>query len=123
MAQGVASARKQYKNPWNSNDWYPKKHGFKDTPTTGIMQEGVYDRYGGDAGSFLAPEHTPFEQRSLPLIKNDLSIYNKYRVIKPIPGVLMGETAPWFGFPGGGYQYYLPHSIEYYINKGYIIKL
>ena len=123
MVEGVKAARKDYKNPWRDKDWYPAKKGFKGKPETGIMSPGLYDRYGSDNGSFLSPEGTTFEQRSLPSYKNDSSLYSRYMVVKPIPGVEFGEIAPWFGYPGGGTQYYLPHPIQYYIDNKYIIKL
>ena len=47
----------------------------------------------------------------------------RYKVVKPIPNVMIGETAPWFGYPGGGTQYFLPNPIQYYIDNGFIIKL
>ena len=123
MAEGAREARQQYKNPWNGKDWYPNNNGFSDTPTIGILSEGIYDRFGADNGTYLAPENTPFEQRSIPSAKNDMSIYNRYKVVKPIPNVEIGVAAPWFGYPGGGYQYHLPHSIQFYLDNGYIIKL
>ena len=123
VVEGIIVARNNYENPWSGNDWYPDKHGFEGAPITGLLQPGVYDRYGGDYGSFLAPEGTPFEQRSLPSYKNDNLIYSRYEVVKPIPNVMIGKTAPWFGYPGGGTQYYLPNSIQYYIDNGFIIKL
>ena len=54
---------------------------------------------------------------------NDSNVYFKYKVVKPIPNVEMGYIKPWFGFPGGGYQYHLPNSVQYYIDNGFIIKL
>ena len=122
-AEGIKSARNEYKNPWTNAPWYPPKKGFLGKPEVIDMPVGTYDRFGGDQGFFLSPDNTPFEQRSLPSFKNDMSIYSKYRIIQPIPGVKKGIVAPWFGYPGGGIQFYLPKSIEYYIINGFIIKL
>gem|GEM_PF-4318717 len=123
MAEGIIKARKDYKSPWNGRDWYPSNLGFDGPAETSILQPGIYDRYGGSNGSFLAPEGTLFEQRSIPAYKNDISIYTRYMVVKPIPNVKVGTTAPWFGYSGGGTQYYLPYSIQHYIDNGFIIKL
>ena len=123
VAEGIDAARSDYKNPWTRKDRYPDNNGFLGTPETGVLQPGVYDRYGGDGGYFLAPEGTPFESRNLQSFKNDMSMYARYEVVKPISGVKIGAAAPWFGYPGGGTQYCLPKPIQFYIDKGFIIKL
>lgn len=123
MAEGIRSAKKNYESPWTGKPRYPNNNGFAGKKMLGTMPEGVYDRYGDSNGHFLAPEGTPFEQRSLPPAMNDSNVYFKYKVVKPIPNVEMGYIKPWFGFPGGGYQYHLPNSVQYYIDNGFIIKL
>lgn len=61
------------------------------------------DRYGPANGNFLSPAGTPYEQRSLPP-DTDRIDYTVYEVIKALP-VVSGQTAAWFGQPGGGVQY------------------
>lgn len=61
------------------------------------------DRYGPANGNFLSPAGTPYEQRSLPP-DTDRDDYTVYEVIKALP-VVSGQTAAWFGQPGGGVQY------------------
>lgn len=113
-----------------SPDWSTKaNNGFDGPPKVTELQPGqTFDRYGGrfdekgnftDQGKFVAPEDVPFEQRALP----DSSLkspYQKYEVIKPIPGVNAGNAAPWFGKPGKGTQYQLPMSIDELLKEGFI---
>ena len=81
----------------------------------------MLDRYGDDTGQFVAPQGTPFDQRSLPpnYVNKSLSLYE---VTQPLP-VLQGTAAPsfWFNSGGGGTQYMLP--IQYYLNNGYLIRV
>jgi filamentous hemagglutinin len=62
------------------------------------------DRYGPENGNFLSPAGTPYEQRSLPP-DTDRKDHTVYEVIKALP-VVSGQTAAWFGQPGGGVQHY-----------------
>ena len=62
------------------------------------------DRYGPANGNFLSPAGTPYEQRSLPP-DTDRDDYTVYEFIKALP-VVSGQTAAWFGQPGGGVQHY-----------------
>ena len=48
--------------------------------------------------------------------------FHSYVVVKELP-VFEGETAPWFGQPGGGTQYYLPDFIPNLIRDGYLEEL
>ena len=43
-----------------------------------------------------------------------------YEVVRPIPGVQSGIAAPWFNQIGGGTQYVLPRSIQYYIEHQFM---
>ena len=62
------------------------------------------DRYGSEKGQFLSPAGTPYGQRSLPPDTNP-NDYHVYEVIKALP-VVSGQTAAWFGQPGGGVRYF-----------------
>ena len=61
-------------------------------------------------GRFVAPEKTPYSQRSLAPGSSN-SPYNVYEVTQPVTG-LRGKTAPHFGEVGGGIQYKLDKSIK-----------
>ena len=109
-------------NPINGKMMWPKNDGFQGNPEYTMLKKGtMLDRYGDDAGQFVAPQGTPFDQRALPpnYVNKSLSIYE---VTQPLP-VLQGTTAPsfWFNSSGGGTQYMLP--IQYYLNKGYLIRV
>ena len=101
-------------------DWakYAPNDGFvegtirKETLPVGTL----VDRYGDTGGTFVAPVGTPYEMRSLPYIENSAA-YHVYRVIKPIPNVYSGEIAAAFGQLGGGTQYKLPNTIEWFLNE------
>lgn len=77
------------------------------------------DRFGTPKGTFATQEGLPFEVRALPSssIKKD---YYVYQVIKPMSDVKQSKTLPWFGQRGQGIQYELPHSIEWYVKRGYL---
>jgi hypothetical protein len=95
---------------WPSQDKYPR--GFVDgTIVKETLPKGTkIDRYGTRDGTFVAPEGTPYSNRSLPPGSYNKP-YERYEVIKPIE-VDSGKTAPWFGEKGGGTQYDLPKTIE-----------
>jgi hypothetical protein len=69
------------------------------------------DRFGSAYGAFLSPEGIPYRARSIPPQSLDSTPvadcdYHRYRVIKGFV-VDAGPIAPWFGQPGGGWQYQL----------------
>ena len=79
----------------------------------------MIDRYGNPRGSFTSPAGVPYGQRALPYIENP-NAYHQYEVLKPIGNVKMGEIAPAFNQTGGGVQYELPNSVEFYKKNGYL---
>ncbi|MCK0188270.1 TNT domain-containing protein, partial [Aeromonas hydrophila] len=81
-------------------------------PAFKVRENSTYEHPGFSGG-------LPFEQRALP-DSSFKSPYQKYEVIKPIPGVNAGNAAPWFGKPGKGTQYQLPMSIDELIKEGFI---
>jgi len=98
---------------------YPLNDGFLGARTETVLSVGTkLDRYGPERGSFLAPKGTPFEQRSLPPDSLNSS-HTEYEVIRLLP-VQAGETASWFGQPGGGTQYKTMHTIEWLLKNKYI---
>lgn len=77
-------------------------------------------RYGGVAGSYVAPLETEFSYRGMPY-DEETHIKNKhiYRVLKPLP-VKVGIVAPAFNQVGGGMQYKVDKPILHYLNSGYL---
>jgi len=78
------------------------------------------DRYRLDTGNFLAPAGTPYEQRSLKPDTNR-DEHTVYEVIKALP-VVSGQTAAWFGQPGGGVQYFTKGigNVAYLLDQKYL---
>lgn len=62
---------------------------------------------------------TPIKKLSLPPDKIDAPI-TKFHVVKPIEGVLSGKVARYYDQPGGGTQFLLPKSVQYYLDNEYI---
>jgi hypothetical protein len=100
---------------------YPPESGFaldlngKPIKFTMQLVPGLQiDRYGSEAGGFLAPDGTPYTQRALPPINLDNTAsascnYHDYRVLKAL-NVTAGPIAPWFAQSGGGLQFQLDSS-------------
>lgn len=112
-------------NPFDGMKAFPPENGFKGAVSDDILEPGtVIDRYGGPDGRFAAPEGTGFSERGLPLVSK-AAHYHRYLIMEPIP-VLRGTAAGsfWFASPGGGTQFFFAnHSIQYYINNGYLLPL
>ena len=94
----------------------------------GLSRNTVLDRYGDEDGGFLAPEGTPFPERSMSP-GTDLGNYHRYRVTEEGEKKMrltQSKVRPWFGQPGGGTQYYIPTgskdtlSIKEMIEEGWI---
>jgi nicrotizing toxin Mtb-like protein len=95
------------------------------------------DRFGSEFGAFLAPEDTPYAQRSLPPMSLDVfdpnytCNYHLYTVVKPFKAD-EGPIAPAFGQPGYGLQVQLnstlvpgapsPLNVMWLINNGYLAR-
>ncbi|MFF0770210.1 TNT domain-containing protein [Nonomuraea wenchangensis] len=82
--------------------------------TTTLLPGMRLDRFGSNAGSFLAPMGDLFIRRALPprnLNTNstapmNLCNYHAFEVLMPF-GVEVGPAAPAFQMPGGGTQYHV----------------
>lgn len=87
------------------------------------LEQGTrVDRFGHPGGNFVAPEGTPFGQRSMP----DNSYHRDYRVYEvtlPIEEVRAGPAAPWFRQPGGGIQYLLTNSVQGHLVAGQLTEI
>ncbi len=81
-----------------------------------LVEDQKVDRFGSERGTFLAPDATPYPQRSLPPQNLDVfdpahaCNYYRYQVIKPF-NVEAGPIAPAFGQPGSGLQFQLVGSL------------
>lgn len=96
--------------------------GCRDIGGVGVLKPGTQvDRFGYDGGRFVAPNGTPIGQRALAPGTTD----KPYKVFEVTNRVVVheGETAPWFGEPGGGTQYYMPASIEDLLGAGYLRRI
>jgi hypothetical protein len=101
---------------------WPPNRGFAGDPVAKPLPVGTrIDRYGYEGGTFVSPEGTPVEARSL-APGTTSKPYNVYEVDKPIT-VDSGTAAPWFGQPGGGTQYELPMSVGDAVDQGYLKKV
>jgi hypothetical protein len=112
----------KYGNPdltWPDPQTHPQGFDSPESRQPNVLQPGhTIDRFGPGFGRFTSPTDTPFPQRGLP--PGNLSDgYHQYEVVKPIP-VWEGPIAPAMGQPGGGTQYYMPHSVIDLVNAGYL---
>lgn len=100
---------------------YPPSSGFA-LDTAGkpiefpmqLVPGTAIDRFGSEAGGFLAPEGSPYAQRALPPqnLDNTASAscnYHDYRVLRAFT-VIAGPVAPWFAQSGGGMQFQLDYK-------------
>lgn len=82
--------------------------------TMQLVPGQAIDRFGSEAGGFLAPEGTPYAQRALPPMSLDNTAsascnYHDYRVLRQF-NVTAGPIASWFAQSGGGFQFQLDSS-------------
>ncbi len=88
----------------------------------GTLTKGkMIDRYGHTGGQFLADAGTPFEERALPTSFAQKE-FHTYEVRKPIRESERALAEPWFGQPGGGIQHELPESVQYYLDKQFLVE-
>jgi Tuberculosis necrotizing toxin len=93
-----------------SNGYVIDSHGQPVEAPHTLPVGHLIDRYGSEFGAFLAPQGTPYAERSIPPQSLDTSDpaytcnYHRYRVIKEFT-VEAGPIAPWFKQRGGGEQY------------------
>ncbi|MCL6614016.1 MAG: glycohydrolase toxin TNT-related protein, partial [Firmicutes bacterium] len=100
---------------------YPSNQGFE-YYSTGTLELGkIIDRFGALSGRYAGEPGASISARGMPPGSEALP-YTKLEVIKPIDNVKIGPTAgvPEFAASGGAIQYYLPNSIDYLINNGYL---
>ncbi|HOP11757.1 MAG TPA: TNT domain-containing protein [Oscillospiraceae bacterium] len=99
--------------------WPDGNNGFKGIIKRIILKQGLrIDRYGFESGTFVSPEGTPYNMRSL-APGTYLKPYHVYEIIKPIE-CNGGDIAAWFGEPGEGTQYQFDMTIQELLDNGYI---
>jgi len=113
------------------NSWYNEDGSINFPPNDGAIPGTekivelpigtIVGRYGGttDSSIYVTQAGTPPEKLSLPPT-TDKTVYEEYKVTKPIPNTIQAEVAPWGDDPGGGTQYKLPEPIHMLIMKGYL---
>ena len=88
-----------------------------------VLKAGkVICRYGSASGAYTCPEGTPYEEISLPYMKESVP-YHEYEVMKDISVqcvVTKGVAAPNFFCSGGGTQYLHGMSIMEEMERGAI---
>ncbi|HEV8656774.1 MAG TPA: glycohydrolase toxin TNT-related protein [Candidatus Limnocylindria bacterium] len=105
-----------------TRDFAPNR-GFLGEPSREVLRPGTrVDRYGSEQGTFVSPQGTSFEARSLPAEYETSQPYMRYEVVQPVE-VNSGQIAPWHNQPGLGWQYELPGSIEELLNSGILRRL
>jgi hypothetical protein len=100
-------------NPNNSTDLPPNKGAVPGTEETITLQPGdKVGRYGdiGPFSNYVTQPGTPPEDLSLPP-GTDISIYNEFEVLQPIPNTVKSIVEPFYNQPGLGSQYILPNPI------------
>ena len=113
----------KYGDPnWNYREEAPNNGALPGTEhDMQIQPGGVIDRYGEPHGKYLSPAGTSYPGRGLPA-DNLAKGYYQYRVVRPLPAH-QGVVAPAFGEPGGGVQYRLDESVQWYLEHGYLEKI
>lgn len=109
----------KYYNQNTGETIWPPNDGAAGEVTTTVLPEGTrIDRYGSDFGTYMSPEGTPYEMRSV-APGTGQKPYSVFEVQSPLE-VQSSEVAPWFGQPGGGIQYKLPESVDDLLEAGII---
>ena len=109
----------RFKEANGSTKWPPNDGAVKGTVHDFTLVKGtIVDRFGYPGGSYISPYGTPYTSRALAPDSLDKPYY-VYRVLKPFP-VEAGTIAPWFNMPGGGIQYKLTQSVQWYKDMGYL---
>ena len=94
--------------------WHPQVNGV----VRSLEQTAEAAAKLGATFEFLSPDGTGYPQRGLPA-SNLAEGYHRYRVLKPLPAN-EGVIGPAFGEPGGGLQYRLTESVQWYIDHDYL---
>lgn len=109
---------------------YPENDGFIGKPSqeTLVPDKYLLDRFGAPRGRFFAFYGADFSSRALNKydledLKAGRKEYHIYKIVKPIPNVLLGTAAPWFGEKGGCIQGMVQNSISKYLKNGELVEV
>lgn len=85
-----------------------------------LPKDSIIIRFGNEWGQYTAPQHTRYEEVSLPYALESIE-YHEYRVIAdglPVQCIVeKGRVAPMFNQPGGGIQYRHEETIRLLIQN------
>ena len=121
---------------------YPPQGGYQLTPLgvpvvgpATLIEGQLVDRFGGEGGTYLSPQGTPYAARGIPpeslspFPGGEPCNYYRYRVLKAF-SVNAGPIAPALGQPGFGLQYVLSSTlfpgvtervnVTYLLTNGYV---
>jgi hypothetical protein len=121
---------------------YPPQGGYQLTPLgvpvvgpATLIEGQLVDRFGGEGGTYLSPQGTPYAARGIPpeslnpFPGGEPCNYYRYRVLKPF-SVNAGPIAPALGQPGFGLQYVVSNTlfpgvtervnVTYLLTNGYV---
>lgn len=96
---------------------YPPNDGVIGTISNISLNAGsmIVSRYGGNHGSYVSPDDTELEARSLSRMTRQED-YHRFKILKDVDNTEQGIIAPWFGKRGLGIQYKLSEHIEDLLN-------
>ena len=114
----------------NGEPIYPENDGFIGKPSKETLMPDKYllDRFGAPRGRFFAFYGADFGSRALNKydiedFKAGRKEYHIYKIVKPIPDVLLGTAAPWFGEKGGCTQGMVQNSMSKYLKNGELVEV
>lgn len=114
----VGRARVEY--AWPPGELHPE--GCREGGEPVVLPAGtLLDRFGDEHGRVFAEDGTPYAARSLPPSRLDGG-YHRYRVLRDLP-MWRGETASWFGQPGGGVRYRAVYPVTDLLALGYLAEI
>ena len=109
---------------------YPENDGFIGKPSKEKLVPDKYllDRFGAPRGRFFAFYGADFGSRALNKydiedFKAGRKEYHIYKIVKPIPNVLLGTAAPWFGEKGGCTQGMVQNSMSKHLANGELVEV
>jgi hypothetical protein len=107
---------------WPDPDEYPDGFASAEGREPIVLEPGtLIDHFGSQYTHLTYPIDVPFPHRGLPASYLDRG-YHRYQVTQQVP-VWAGPTAPAFGQPGGGTQYYQLKPVIDLVSTGFLRKV
>lgn len=107
---GFGGEAKKFKLGGGDEDIFIDRYSYKEPSSSAINCK--------DDGNYFSPAGIKYNKRALPPDQQS-AYYTKYKVVKEIE-CTAGEIAPWFGYEGGGMQYFTKQNVTELIKEGYI---